>query len=139
MKDKVMKIENAETRVIKWESLKWWWIKKRERERERERERTMNDTCCDCELSHWEKLIRPQYFPWYCFLRKRKLNIIFMEWVEQVRIWIIRVFILFFNGLFVEYFFHLLLFSQILLLFGLCLLIFGLNFRIVLRTQHLSY
>ena len=34
-----MKIENAETRVIKWESLKWWWIKKRKMEREREGER----------------------------------------------------------------------------------------------------
>ena len=137
-----MKIENAETRVIKWESLKWWWIKKRkmERERERERERENNEWyLLWLRVEPLRKTYKATIFPLVLFLRKRKLNIIFMEWVEQVWIWIIRVFILFFNGLFVEYFFHLLLFSQILLSFGLCLLIFGLNFRILLRTQQLSY
>ena len=138
MKDKVMKIENAETRVIKWESLKWWWIKKRKMERERERE-SNEWYLLWLRVEKLRKTYKAKIFPLVQFLRKRKLNIIFMEWVERVWIWIIRVFILFFNGLFVEYFSHLLLFSQILLSFGLCLLIFGLNFRILLRTQQLSY
>ena len=48
MRDKV-RIENAEMRLIKWESLKWW-------ERERERERVTNDIHCDYELSRQEEL-----------------------------------------------------------------------------------
>ena len=44
----------------------------------------------------------------------------------------IRVFFFFLNGLFVEYFIHLLLFDLIMLLFGLNLMLLSLLFKIII-------
>ena len=68
----------------------------RERERERERERAMDDIYLLVATTvSWvieesratdiaKKNLRLQYLSWYHFLRKIKLEIIFMEWVERV-------------------------------------------------------
>ena len=78
-----MKIENAETRVIKWESLKWWWIKKRKMERERERE--SNEWYL---LWLWVEPLRKTYkatiFPLVLFFKKKEIKYYFygMSWTS---------------------------------------------------------
>ena len=72
-----VKTENAKMKVIKWERI---WDTKRERERERHMILTTTTSQAASYRCRWGK----QYLTWYDFLGKTKLDIIFIEWVEQV-------------------------------------------------------